>query len=437
MLERWRRHGLSHLVDGFWPHGNSVGYLYTEVRIGRNPLILNIGTFFACTKRRKSEVKMRVLRYARVLSVIVGFSFSGCATYSSKAIDNSLETPLGLVYFLPKRDVIVEVTVTDRSAKVGTPSEKAKGTDGAGKTPEALSDNPTKNPPGDATRTASQDSYVSDIVISQGASYPDLDRAYVLRHHHSPLSKNETTITVTNGLLSTGKSNFVSGVNDAARTIGGLVASGPAPVVESATPEAKPEGEKPCDVGKNRIAIPVASGTTKFCGVTIYIARLSSSGSAPKDVPLKGNANSAGLYYRLNLPYLVSAKSPSASGRLLNKSELVYSPSDSPTLFLPLVRGFFANAEADFGFNEGVPTQYKQTSEGEVVAALKLPADILAAYFAAIGNLFSAFKKNDAAESESLKTKLTLEMTKKKYDACVDALQKADQALLAALKCGE
>lgn len=141
-----------------------------------------------------------------------------------------------------------------------------------------------------------------------------------------------------------------------------------------------------------------------------------------------------GLYYRINLPYLVTATT-TQTDNVLNKSELIYSPSESPALFLPLAKGFFSNNNADFEFNDGVITQYQQTTEGELIAALKLPADVLSAYFAAIGSIFDAFKKNDVSETDRTKAQIQLELIKKKYDACVDALNKNDSSALQTLKC--
>ena len=84
---------------------------------------------------------------------------------------------------------------------------------------------------------------------------------------------------------------------------------------------------------------------------------------------------------------------------------------------------------------KGYLPKYKQDTEGEVVALLKLPADIIGSYFTGIGNLFSSFKTKDEGEADALAESLKLELAKKKYDACILAIKAKDDAMIKALGC--
>ena len=136
----------------------------------------------------------------------------------------------------------------------------------------------------------------------------------------------------------------------------------------------------------------------------------------------------AGIFYRQDLPYLVTV-----TGGAVNEAAMVFSPSDSRTHFLPIARTFFSSNSADFELSDGVPKRYKQASDGEGIALFKLPADVLSAYFSAVGSLFDAFKVRDTKQAEMLGESLKLELAKKKYDACLEALQAKDDNRIKAL----
>jgi len=138
----------------------------------------------------------------------------------------------------------------------------------------------------------------------------------------------------------------------------------------------------------------------------------------------------AGIFYRQELPYLVTV-----TGGAVNQSAIVLSPSDSRAHFLPIARTFFSSNSADFGLVNGVPERYKQASDGEGLALFKLPADVLAAYFSAVGSLFDSFKSNDGKQAQALGESLKLEFAKKKFDACMEALRAEDKDRIKALAC--
>jgi hypothetical protein len=223
--------------------------------------------------------------------------------------------------------------------------------------------------------------------------------------------------------LTSSKSTTVSNVTDAfknlATTYGqlrtfGLVGSPPA---------------TGCTTDGDHIFTYSDVGTYTPCGIGVTIGE-SNGVNATKGHSNASSEEHSGIFYRQNQPFTISAV-----GQGLNVSSIVFSPSHSKTLFLPVSKTFFANNSADFGFVDGVPTKYVQDTDGEAIALLKLPADILGAYFGAVGSVFDSFKANDTKESAALSSSLSLELAKKKYAACLDAIEAEDDDLIKELEC--
>lgn len=316
--------------------------------------------------------------------LLIALLLQGCSTYTSTYANQSKSLPGGLVYFLPKKDFVIEVDVE-------------------------------------------KDGKVKGIEINTTPSYPDTSYAFVLSHQNGPLSKNETEISVTNGLITTGKSTFTSGVAQAGKSL----ADSAAVLGLGATD--KPS--VPCSKGKHAIMmLAKATAQFPFCNTLIDIEAIGLDlRSQISDVSLTNSENS-GIYYRVLLPYRITVTS--VSKPTVDKSSIVFSPSQSPNFFVAIPKGFFADNSSDLTFDNGALTKYKVTTNGEVTSALKFPADVIGEYFSAVGKVFSAFSTNDTAETTALTDQLKLEMEKKKFDACVQALQHHDEDLIKSLNCG-
>lgn len=155
----------------------------------------------------------------------------------------------------------------------------------------------------------------------------------------------------------------------------------------------------------------------------------------PSALAKAADQHESGLYYRQQEPYLIQVQ-----GAGINSAAVLMAPNESPVRFLPVSKTFFSGNSADFAFEDGVPTKYKQETEGEIVALLKLPADVLSAYFSAAGAVFDAFKERDQKEAAALAESLKLEVARKKYEACIVALKAAGKdggALFKELKCDD
>ena len=325
------------------------------------------------------------------VSLALALLLPACASVTSvPGSDESLGD--GLTYYLPKKDILLTVVVADKG--------------------------------------------VTTVSIGTTAAYPDLTRQFVLRSERNAVGKIVNNVGVdSNGLLTSTKSTATSGVSDALRNLAESVGSfGPMIFRESTVPVS-------CGVGTHTFiyASKTANGM-KACGLDVSVARMPLQGAeaAPtadaRPARSSGVAYSgayAGLYYRQSEPYLVTVTGA------INTAGIIFSPSDAPLKRLPVARTFFANGEAELEFTDGVPTKYNQSLEGEVVALLKLPATVIAAYFSAIGGLFDAFKARDAKQADELAASVRLDLAKAKYSACVKAIQDRDDALIAKLECGK
>jgi hypothetical protein len=327
----------------------------------------------------------------KALLMVAAYMLTGCSSIQS------LHSPErgkidGLTYYMPKRDFIVTV-------------------EGDGKN-------------------------IININLEVSGVYADTSTQYVLAHGSNVFGKNTLDVAVDeNGLLTSTKSTTVSKVSDALK---GLASTAAAAATLDAPIGTEAESEVECTQKGSRVFVFSKAGVYHKCNnmVTITIAKRTenpnASGGKGTDKP--ANKFDSGVYYRLNQPYLVSA---SIGSKGVDKSALFVSPSESPTFFLPASRTFFSDNSAEFGFEKGIPTKFKQETEGEVVALLKLPADIISAYFSAIGSIFDAFKGKDTKEIAALNESLKLDLARMKREACVKAIADKDQDSITKLKCGE
>jgi hypothetical protein len=319
----------------------------------------------------------------KLATLAIALTTLGLASCSSiKTIESPSDKDTdGLTYFMPKKDFLVTVTIKDKK--------------------------------------------VEKVVLGATASYPDLSKQYLLRHGGNAFGKNTLDVGISeSGLLTSTKSTTQSSVTDAFKNL--ATSSGH---IKTFGFEKTIDSGGACTTNGEHTFVFKASGSYTACGIGITIAKqIDDSGIASHSKDK--STEYSGIFYRQNIPYLVTAV-----GGGLNVAAIVFSPSESKTHFLPVSRTFFSNNQADFGFVDGVPSKYKQETEGEAVALLKLPADILGAYFGAIGAMFDSFKTNDSKEAAALTESLKLELAKKKYDACIAAIKANDDQKIKDLAC--
>lgn len=311
-----------------------------------------------------------------VVAVAVGLT--ACASINSVETSKS---DVGLKYFMPMKDAMVNVTV------------------GA-------------------------DSKISEIKIGTTVAYPDLSRAYVLKYERNLVGKNTLDIAIAEkGLLTSAKSTTVSGLTEALKNAAMSFAQTSAKALKEVT------AHSPCATGTYTFTYRVDDTTEKIaCGVNITVEKL--GGKRTSGHGITSETQNAGIFYRQSEPYLVTA-----TGGGQATSAIVFSPSLAPAQFLPITRSFFTGSDATLTFEDGMPKGYKQESDGELVALLKLPADVLSAYFSALGSTFENFKSTDEKQAAALSADVKLELAKRKYDACIKAIQANDSSLVKQLEC--
>lgn len=325
------------------------------------------------------------------ISALVLMALGGCSSIKSVQL-SGMDQHNGLYYYMPKRDFIVTLTVT-------------KGV-------------------------------VDKVAFGVTPSYPDLSKAYVLDFSKNWLGKNTLDITITEqGLLSVANSTTVSGVSDVLKNLAssiGALGAGKAAFNKSETKtEACIDGDYVLNFKPDENPPP------DICGVKITIEDLmSQSDGKPAAEKTAPEAETSGLFYRQNHPYRLTVKAIETG---IEVQSIQFSPSLSATHFLPVSRTLFANNNAEFVFNDGVPTKYKQDTDGEAIALLKLPADVIGAYFTAVGGVFDAFKARDDKQVASLVASLQLEIERKKYTDCLAAMKISppDQTTLDQLGCNK
>ncbi|MCW5591556.1 MAG: hypothetical protein KIS74_05635 [Burkholderiales bacterium] len=321
---------------------------------------------------------------------------SACSSLSSTAMPTGSDVT-GVTYFMPRKDFVVVVKVADKGKRV------------------------------------------ADVTLGASAAYADTSTQYVMNYHPSLVSLNKLDVQVADsGLLSTAKSSSESRISDAFKSAAASAGAAKGLGLFSFVPEkeAAKSSLSECAVdGDHSFAFAVEPKENKWnrtaCGVTITFERLN-AGSRPAGHSQPTGQGIAGIFYRLDEPFLVSAH-----GQGINKVSVVHSPSGSPTYFLPIARSLFAKNEAELTITDGILRKYRQESDGELVALLKIPADVLSAYFSALGSTLDAFKATDAKEAAALAEAIKLELAKKKFDACLAAIQAGDETAIKTLKCAE
>lgn len=332
----------------------------------------------------------------RFIAANVAIFLTSCSSVTSIESPANGETAEGLAYYMPQRDFSVTVTIDEKR-----------------KTTVALG---TTNP------------------------YPDLSTRYVLRHGSNLVGQNSLDVGInSSGLLQSATSKTVTQIDQALRGLASAVGSIGALNFKAFT------GSGDCAVGSHTFVFldkdfPTTAPTTEPrtarkqpCGLSISLTNLDQGAYLSVNHTREPGKRHSGFYYRQNIPYLMTASSDNG----IHAAAVVYSPNKSPTYFLPAARTVFANNEAVFAFEEGVPTRYKQDTDGEIVGVLSLPAAVISAYFGAVGSVFDSFKTTDEKESSALGQSLSLTLMQQKYEACIAAIKAGDDTLVEELGCNK
>lgn len=330
---------------------------------------------------------------------LAALSVTACSSIRSFESKNLSDMDEGLSYYMPKRDL--KVTITVGNGRVGR---------------------------------------ITGINFSTTEAYPDLSKRYVLKHSSSLISKNDLDVQITErGLLTSSKSTTTSKLNEVFQSLSESVAA----KKTKSNPNAN-YNHRCTKVGTYTFIYEIPNETGSIndapspCGIKINIEKLTSGTSlvTNRDNDLEDGKSASpeksysGIFYRQNEPYKVSTE-----GNIFKVSKIVFSPSNSKISMLPVTKTLFSTNVADFSFEDGVPKKYKQEADAELIALLKLPADVLKSYFTAVGTTFDIFSKQDENEVEMLNASLALELVKYKHTACIEAIKSKDDDLINELQC--
>jgi hypothetical protein len=338
-------------------------------------------------------MKAYSLQGACTVLMTVAFTQSACVVVSSRRTDVSAPNRSGVSYYLPKKDVLVSMTIATGAAPA--------------------------------------------LSIGTTSAYPDLSQRFVARYHQTFIGDDTLNIGVTtNGLLTSTNADFTSQLptilKNVAKSVGALEMQEAKPLPDGCKCKSpgvystilKIDGEGIVDDG-NLCGVPIK---VERIGGTRPKASLSDSCRAPED-KLYRRQGFRGFFYRQQEAYLVEFPGDPRCG-LPSQSGLAFSPNAAPLELLPVERGLFANATASFVFSEGSPTSYQQAKKSELAAISALPADLATEYFTAVGSMFQL--RNTAATNEMNyeKTIASLLLQQQKTEACLAAIQAADQVAI-------
>ena len=409
-------------------------------------------------------------------------TLSGCASINSSYLGATRDDG-GLVYFMPKKDLIMEIGVAETDAamraylaqKASLENERMELINQRLPWPDPTLRNKITNrikaiDSALAALTNPNNSVLkpNSINISVSDSYPDTNLPFSLHSAFNPTGKNTFDVSISNkGLLSGATSKTESQFSEvfvnlasAAGTISGRGITTFSLGIPVAPPVAPPPEVCPRQ-GSNRLVYDFSTFsfasnphqidiTCAGTQLTISVEKLWLAGlrngpfkpcsADPKKLcTLKDKTatkvDKSGLFFRQPMPIQIRVTQSGTAALLTEK--IIYSPSLSPLHMLPIRKTLFANNETSFTFTDGVPTKYQQESGGELVSLLKLPADVIAAYFSALGQTFASIGKTKTAETTALQDSLKLQLAREKYKACIDAIATADEEAIEALKCSE
>ena len=86
-----------------------------------------------------------------------------------------------------------------------------------------------------------------------------------------------------------------------------------------------------------------------------------------------------GLLYRRLLPYVISVSMENSGEYIPIQSSLVMLPNKGPVSLLPYSAGPFVRTVYDVKFNDGILTQWDQNKPSEILAAVRIPIELLKA----------------------------------------------------------
>jgi hypothetical protein len=368
-------------------------------------------------KPRKWTSHLQGRASSTICILVSSLAIAGCAAVQSQVVGD--KTPNGVPYFLPRRPFVITVSMPTGG---GLPS----------------------------------------FVVGPGTAEPDLSKQFALTQGTNLLAQNEFNITVgSNGLLmtsqSTATSQVAATVANAAATLGMLATplsavGGRSVELRGAALAGAPDSTRSAE---RNIACPdagtsyqyfvypelnVAPPLTFTCAdggayiVTWERVGNPSSASPPperhyhykQDNDKEGTSGPvSGLFFRHELPYLVSIRGKTKTSLATESQFIVSSPDESETAYFPVKRSFFANNTANIQITDGVITGVDQTTQSELAGLVGLPATFIGSYMTAVGQLFSGLTSISGGQQKLLQQQQATAVTQTQAAAVAAAQYQA------------
>lgn len=306
---------------------------------------------------------------------IASIALSGCASLTSQRVNPAKETPDGLVYHLPMQQLEIAIIV-DKDGN------------------EVLSATPT-------------------------AMLADTSQRYVARYQRSQVTRNTLELSVTpSGLLNSEQKG------EAQSNVASILSA----LAEVSAMKAFGLAEKPCkNQGTYRIFVdPAVTRESSLCGLTITIDPLGGEYKPSSRDTLPTNSHGDrqhGIFYRQAQPFKVSASGNSVFVAVVTRK--------SPVNFLPIPRSLLANSSWSFTFANGVPTEYKPSTDSELLGLVKLPATVIASYSTALTAGFTRRTNEMTAESNWQAAYMRYAIAEQKFEACKAAVATGEESAIA------
>ncbi len=348
------------------------------------------------------------LQFQRVIELVVRLVapllLAGCSPIVSHVAKDSASLS-GMIYFLPQRDLLVQY--------------------------EALTVN------GGCRRTLS---------VGVSAVYADRSEAYVAQLPASFMGHNESQLRVSpNGLLDSAVGHSRSALTEFVLSAARSTLAFDRPIDDSETLNDIELGTPNCpeislawsipiplrseDLGNDLAVTTTLAGERQFA-YDSWNDRWAFTLEPPPDFgggssPQARAKNTAGLYYRSNIPYRIRIDT-GFSRNSITEDLVISLPNESPTLLAPTPRSLFGAKKANLVFDAGTLTGYNVDLEGDGIQVVSLPVKVLGAVSAAAGEVFS-FRRNRAqGEAAAINAELALQTQRAAQGECRSAVNSED-----------
>lgn len=281
-----------------------------------------------------------------------------------------------------------------------------------------------------------------EISVGVGAAHPDYRRRFVLGTDKAFGASHLAVTLNSRGLLGSINADSTNTLSDVLKNVAATLGSVRA--VRSFF-----EAAQTCPDGEFTILIdpsPILADKKEFleeqlCDFQVVVepgfphkpirdAVLAESGEGNR--PAVGETYD-GVFYRLDFPYkvLVTPRPAEQAGIEPHKAGArspktrefeVSSPAGSPAFFMPVKGALLASNVVKLTLSDGVLTASDENKENEIAAAISLPADLVGAYFAAVGKMFDSRKDAKVSQQAYLEAlnNVTKESLKNQY--CKEAI---------------